>query len=265
MNIYTDSRLRLLRALVELARELPPSALNALISALDSGRGSQNLEHFAATPTMREKLRRLEELCSLQPEIDSQAIAFALQAAVETAAAVGDDHRTEIAWTGPATEAVPLRRVDQVIYDMVGNAKEEVLLVTYAAYKAERALKALRDATDRGVHVRLVIELAQESGGKITFDGLHAFRTAVPSAQVFYWPLDRRKVSASGTYGSMHAKCVVTDKRRAIVSSANLTDYALEINMELGLLVERDVAARLAEHFDQLIAREELVLASKSR
>lgn len=261
MNIPTDSRLRLLRALVELARELPPSALNALVSALESGEGSRNLGRLAATPTMREKLRRLEELCGLQPEIDTQAIAFALRSAAEAVSAVGVDYRAEIAWTGPATEAVPLRRVDQVIYDMVGNAKEEVLLVTYAAYKAERALKALRDATDRGVRVKLVIELAQESGGKITFDGLQAFRTAVPSAQVFYWPMDRRKRSASGAYGAMHAKCLVADRSRAIVSSANLTDYALEANMELGLLVERAIAGRLAEHFDQLIVRGELAVA----
>jgi len=259
MNIPTDSRLQLLRVLVELARELPPGSLNALISALESGGGSQNLGRFAATPTMREKLRRLEEQCGLQPEINTQAIAFALQAAAEAAAAVGVDQRAEIAWTGPATDAVPLRRVDQVIYDMVETAKEEVLLVTYAAYKAERALKALRDATDHGVRVKLVIELAQESGGKISFDGLQSFRTAVPSAQVFYWPLDRRQRSASGSYGAMHAKSLVADRSRAIVSSANLTDYALEANMELGLLVERAVAVRLAEHFDQLIVRGELI------
>ncbi len=259
MNVSADLRLRLLRALVELARELPPSTLNALISSLESGGGSEDLGRFAATPAMREKLRRLEELCGLQPEIDAQAIALALRAAAEAASAFGVDHRAEIAWTGPATEAVPLRRVDQVIYDVVGNAKEEVLLVTYAAYKAERALKALRDATDRGVRVRLVIELAHESGGKITFDGLQPFRVAVPSAQVFYWPLDRRKRSASGAYGAMHAKCIVADRRTAIISSANLTDHALEANMELGLLVQRAVATRLAEHFDQLIVRGELI------
>ncbi|MBZ0293065.1 MAG: DISARM system phospholipase D-like protein DrmC [Anaerolineae bacterium] len=247
--------------LVELARELPPGTLNALISALEPGGGRQNLGRFAATPTMREKLRRLEELCGLQPEINTQVIAFALRAAAEAAAAVAVEQRAEIAWTGPATEAVPLRRVDQVIYDMVETAKEEVLLVTYAAYKAERALKALRDATDRGVRVRLVIELAEESGGKISFDGLQGFRTVVPSAQVFFWPLDRRKRSASGSYGAMHAKCLVADRSRAIVSSANLTDYALETNMELGLLVGRPVAVRLAEHFAQLIVRGELISA----
>jgi hypothetical protein len=41
----------------------------------------------------------------------------------------------------------------------------------------------------------------------------------------------------------------------------NLTDYALEANMELGLVVERGAAARLAEHFDQLFSRGELTRA----
>lgn len=261
MNIPPDSRWQLLRVLVELARELPPGTLNSLISALGPGGEGQNLGRFAATQTMRERLRRLEEIRGQHPEIDGQAIALALRAAGEAAAAVVAEHHAEIAWTGPATDAVPLRRVDQVIYDMVETAKEEVLLVTYAAYKAERALRALRDASDRRVRVKLVLELAQESGGKITFDGLRAFRTAVPSAQVYYWPLDRRKRSASGSYGAMHAKCVVADRNRAIVSSANITDFALELNMELGMLVGGSIAAMLADHFDQLIVRGELTMA----
>ena len=258
MNTPTDSKLQLLRLIVELARELPPSTVSALTAALQPG-GVQSLVRFAATPTMREKLRRLEELNGLQPDIDTLAIAFALRAAAEAAAAVGADQHTEIAWTGPATEAVPLRRVDQVIYDMLESAKEEVLLVTYAAYKAERALEALRGAADRGVRVRLVIELARASGGKISFDGLQGFRAAVPAAQIYYWPPDRRERNSAGAYGSMHAKCLVADRSRAIVSSANLTDYALEANMELGLVVQRPIAARLAEHFDQLVAREVLI------
>ena len=261
MSNVTDSKLQLLRVLVELARELPPGARSALISALESGGGSTDLGHIAATHTMSKRLLRFRELCAQQPEISGQAIALALQAASEAVAAVSAEYHAEIAWTGPATEAVPLRRVDQVIYDMVETAEFEILLVTYAAYNAKRALKALRDAMDRKVHLNLVIELAQESGGKITFDGLQAFREAVPSAQIYYWPLDQRKLSTSGSSGAMHAKCLVADRRRAIVSSANLTDHALKMNMELGLLLEGPIAVRLSEHFEQLILRGILIPA----
>ena len=77
---------------------------------------------------MREKLRRLEELHTREPEFDGEAVAFALRAAARAAAIVGVEQRVEIAWTGPGTEAVPLRRVDQVVYDLVESAKEDVLL-----------------------------------------------------------------------------------------------------------------------------------------
>jgi len=81
----------------------------------------------------------------------------------------------------------------------------------------------------------------------------------VPHANVFYWPLERRIRSAAGAYGAMHVKCLIADREAALVSSANLTDYALEMNMELGILVRGVSAGRLATHFDQLMLRGELI------
>jgi len=261
MTVPAVSRLLLLRVLVELARELPPVALSSLISALEAGGEGQNLGRFAATQTMRERLRRLDGLRAQHPEIDGQAIALALRAAGAAAAAVIAEHHTEIAWTGPGTEAVPVRRVDQVLYDLVESAHSEVFVVTYAAYKIPRALSSLRCACDRGVHVSFVLELEEESGGKISFDELERYRQSLPSARFYYWPLERRRKSPTGSYGTMHAKCVVADGERALVSSANLTTSALESNMELGLLVGGLVSKQLREHFIQLIAQGELCQA----
>lgn len=261
MSIEKESTLQLSRVIVELARELPPATREALISTLEIGGECRNLIRFAATPAMKERLRRLEDLITETPSVKGEAIALAILAANEAVSAMLSEHQTDIAWTGSATNAVPLRRVDQVIYDMVEKSTREVILVTYAAYKAELALQALHDATNRGVSVKLIIELANESGGKISFDGLPAFRAAVPAAQIYYWPLEMRKPSADGSYGTMHAKCLVADGSRALVSSANLTDHALRMNMELGLITGRATAIRLAEHFNQLISRGELVLA----
>ena len=262
MNTSAELRMQLLHVVVELAKELPPATLNALISWLETN-GIKNLDRFAGTRIMRERLRLLEELCGLQPGTNGRVVALAMRAAAASADLTAADHTVEIAWTGPATEAVPLRRVDQVLYDMIESAQEEILLVTYAAYRAERAVAALRDATGRGVVVKFLIELARESGGKITFDRLDDFRRVLPEVQFFYWSMDRRHRSAAGAYGAMHAKCLVADRSRALISSANLTDHALEVNMELGLVAGRDIARRLAEHFDQLILRGELIPADR--
>ena len=259
MTLPSDPRARLLEALAELARELPPAMLSAVVSRLDSQSEGRKLERLAATPALREKLRSLDALREQLPEIDSKAIALALRAAEEAVRQVANRSRFEIAWTGPETEAVPVRRVDQVLYAMIERARSEVLLVTYVAYKAERALAALSAAAASGARVKLVIELAHESGGKVSFDGLGAFKSRIPSAEIYYWPLVRRPTTSSGSYGAMHAKCLVVDGREAIVSSANLTDYALEANMELGIVVGSSVAGLIRNHFDQLIARGELL------
>jgi cardiolipin synthase A/B len=98
----------------------------------------------------------------------------------------------------------------------------------------------------------------------VRFDGLDRIRARVPSARAYYWPLLKRPRGETGHYGAMQVKCLIADKKNVLVSSANLTDYALEKNMELGLLVSGPVAIRLAEHFDQLIIRGEFAAVEGS-
>jgi phosphatidylserine/phosphatidylglycerophosphate/cardiolipin synthase-like enzyme len=59
-----------------------------------------------------------------------------------------------------------------------------------------------------------------------------------------------------GPTGVLHAKAVVVDDEVVFVTSANLTEAALDRNIEVGLLV-RDpaLAASLSSHFRGLIDR----------
>jgi cardiolipin synthase A/B len=253
-----ETRARVLTAIIELARELPPPLLDALATELESIGLEANIARFGIFPATKERIDSLAELLSASPKLDSRAVALALHASAGTAAQLSSEQRVEIAWTGPSTDVVPLRRVDQVVYELIESARTEILLVTYVAYRAQHAVHALRAATERGVRVSLILEVAEEDGGKITLDAVDSFRKGVPRAKVFYWPPERRPRSTAGNYGAMHVKCIVTDRRAALVSSANLTDYALEVNMELGLLVRGHLPNRLATHFDQLIVRGEL-------
>lgn len=51
-------------------------------------------------------------------------------------------------------------------------------------------------------------------------------------------------------HASLHAKAAIADDHVAFVASANLTGYALDKNMELGLLVQGgEVPRLLASHF----------------
>jgi len=77
------------------------------------------------------------------------------------------DQHVELLWTGPSPASqIPARRtrtIDQVLYDLIGSAKREILLVTFAAYKISRLTDGLVAAIGRGVAVRLILEFEEAS------------------------------------------------------------------------------------------------------
>ena len=65
---------------------------------------------------------------------------------------------------------------------------------------------------------------------------------------------DPRSLEPDGPSGVLHAKAVVTDEESVFVTSANLTEAALDRNIELGLLVrDRALALSVSSQFRALI------------
>jgi phosphatidylserine/phosphatidylglycerophosphate/cardiolipin synthase-like enzyme len=50
-------------------------------------------------------------------------------------------------------------------------------------------------------------------------------------------PQDKRIQDENGKIGILHVKFAVADGNHLFLSSANFTEYAFSINMELGLLI----------------------------
>lgn len=69
-------------------------------------------------------------------------------------------------------------------------------------------------------------------------------------AKLLQWPSERRPRDEQGHAGLMHVKAAVADSRIAFLSSANLTEAALERNMELGILLR---GGHLPAAIDRLI------------
>jgi len=161
----------------------------------------------------------------------------------------------ELVWTGP--RPVPtstLRRLDQVLYDLILNAQRAILLVTFAAAKIGRLKTALQEAAQRGVVIQLILEFEDASAGQLSRDALTAFTGSVEQqAAIYYWPLDQRERNTHGKPGKLHAKCAVVDEA-ALISSANLTDDAFNRNIEMGVLLRVPaMAEQISQHFQALI------------
>ena len=76
--------------------------------------------------------------------------------------------------------------------------------------------------------------------------------------EVFYDP--RSLEFDPATRASLHAKCIVIDRRIAFVTSANFTEAAQLRNIEVGVLVNSVAfAIRLDEHFASLVEEKRLL------
>lgn len=245
---------RLIAVVGEVAERLSPGALSVLVAALRANGDNPALEHAVATPHYQDAVRDLREAWARQPEVNAAALALALECAAEREQ-VAKRRRVSIVWTGPATETVPVRRTDQALIELVNAAKRRLIVVSFAVYKVPAIAAALVSAASRGVSVAVVLESEAESGGKVDYEMTAALGSEVAKhAEIYTWPAEIRPKTAKGTRASLHAKCAVADGDRLLVSSANLTEFALTVNIELGLLVEGDDApGRVQQHLESLI------------
>jgi hypothetical protein len=79
-------------------------------------------------------------------------------------------------------------------------------------------------------------------------------RELLQRALVLVWPPEQRERDERGRPGVLHAKCAIADAHWLLLSSANVTARAMDVNMELGVLIEGgDLPRLVTAHFDALI------------
>lgn len=168
----------------------------------------------------------------------------------------------DLVLSGPDVTGTPTRDTQAVMQSLLAEAKREILLVGYVIHKAENLFRPLanRMKFDASIKVQLCLDLKRSwndarsdeevvNDFAVDFANLHWPWNPLPN--VFY---DPRSLDHSGkTRSSLHAKCIVVDRRVALVTSANFTEAAQQRNIEAGVLV-RDSAfsERIAKYFDGL-------------
>lgn len=172
------------------------------------------------------------------PTMRADQLAWALRAASITDEERVQSQSIELVWTGPVSGQTTLRRTEQALLEVIEGARWSIILVTFAAYKIPHISDALLAAARRDVRIVFIAESPDASAGKIAFAGFQALGEPLArQAKLYIWPHDMRMADAGGHVGTLHAKCAVADEDALFISSANLTDYALTLNMELGVLI----------------------------
>jgi phosphatidylserine/phosphatidylglycerophosphate/cardiolipin synthase-like enzyme len=164
---------------------------------------------------------------------------------------------TQVVWTGPKVEGSFLRATREVVRELLRGAQAELLVVGYwiAARDdgegiIEEVIASLADATKRGVAVSFLIDERVRADGRDNREILiSAWPVGVRFPKILTW-----RLPASDQHLKLHAKVLVADRRDALVTSANLTSYAMDRNMEMGVRLVGQPALEIARHFNLLEA-----------
>lgn len=162
---------------------------------------------------------------------------------------------TQVVWTGPSVDGSYLRSTREVVRDIIRGATSELLVVGY--WLAARddgegiiadVIEMLATAVRRKVSVTVVFDERVRADGRDNLQILVSIWPANSSLpEILTW-----KLPSTDRHVKLHAKVLVADRNDALITSANLTSYAMDRNMEMGARIIGRPAADIAGHFHLL-------------
>jgi phosphatidylserine/phosphatidylglycerophosphate/cardiolipin synthase-like enzyme len=249
----------------EFTSQVPEEFIHKIVTALHESTDDEwkslraHVVRSVPLDSVQEKLEDLLDFWYIYlPEINADGLALALLTAIEVNAFHRQYQKIDLVWTGPESQIIPFRRTDQALLQLINSAEMRILVVSFTVYKAKDIVDALIFAGQRGVSIKILVESREEDTGKLDYDPIQAFGPEIHNYAEFYnWPMDNRPLSPDGRHGSLHAKVAVADGQRLFISSANLTGYAMNLNMEMGVLIEGGtLPGNVETHFEALIDKD---------
>ena len=251
--------------MIETLLDLPTHLRKRITTALESG--------LLATPYSTASLRSVlgiregaEDLVKALLELERLGISgMAVAAWIRTVEeATSRMPRPDLVWSGPEVPGLHARDTRRVYEELLGSAKRSVWASTYAFFDGPRAFEVLAHRMDALAELRVTLLLNIQRKRGDTTPAEQLVRRFADRFWSTDWPgssrpnvyFDPRALEIEGPAGVLHAKALVVDDESVFVTSANLTEAALDRNIEVGLLVrDRALAASLSSHFQGLIDR----------
>lgn len=186
--------------------------------------------------------------------------------AEERAAAQAVADRVELVWSGAEVLTATSRDTAVVVQELFREARESVLIASYALDTGSRAKElfgtlAGRMDVEPDLRVRLFVNVHRKrrddtADAVLLREFADAFRHDLwPGKRLpetFYDP--RSLAAESKTRACLHAKCIVIDDHRTFITSANFTEAAHKRNIEAGTVIADSIIARaLRVQFDSLV------------
>jgi len=192
--------------------------------------------------------------------------------AEERAATQREVDRVRAVWSPPEFDRIDARDTVAVVRELFSEARSSVEIVTFALDEGDKAEAlfgglAARMDVNAELRVRVFVNVHRKHQDDTSANELvRKFRARFQSV---VWPGNRLPVvyydprsvaEQSEKRAVLHAKAVIVDQQKTLLTSANFTEAAHERNIEAGVLIEdAEFAVRMVRQLDYLVEEGALV------
>lgn len=144
-------------------------------------------------------------------------------------------------WTGPITNEAPIKlsTYDTVKY-LLESAKEEIFIVGYSfSFKDEKIqnlLRCIENAVERNCRINIIVNDVENNFKEI----MNHWKKERYQVNVFHW-----KGYDSSEFTSLHAKLVIIDQQKLLLTSANFSYHGFQKNIETGVIIENHEISKI--------------------
>jgi phosphatidylserine/phosphatidylglycerophosphate/cardiolipin synthase-like enzyme len=251
----------------QLLGDLAYGILVQVAEAVETGRLAPPFSGFSVSRHVRGELcdqvaRELNRL--YQSGMQVQHLAYLLHALADERLAIQNaDRSVQLVWSGPEVAGAQSRDTGVLVGELFSLAEKSILVAGFAVAQGKRIFKALSDRMHElpDLQVRMFLNVPRP------------YRDVTPEAELLKrfadkfrleeWPgprppevyYDGRALALGASeHASLHAKCIVVDEHKVLVTSANFTEAAQLRNIEAGIfVVDTNLARSLVRQFEALI------------
>jgi len=151
----------------------------------------------------------------------------------------------EVVATIPISFKTKVRKTRPTIHELIIGATKRILLTGYSiSSHLEEIFKLINAKSKQGVVVELYVN---------NYDSVKAVLSDIEHTKRHFFKVYEYSGKADDKMASLHAKIIIADEEKMLVSSANLSYHGFDGNIEIGTLVtSRKKVAQVQNIFSDL-------------
>ncbi len=160
-----------------------------------------------------------------------------------------------------ADKAQGAANLASMLRPLVEASRSEIVISSPYFIPGNEGIRFFGEIRKRGVRIRVITNSFAGNDVAVVHAGYARYRKDLLTMGVELYELkpfaaaadqDRERFGSSGT--SLHAKTIIIDREHLFVGSLNLDNRSVNLNTELGIIVEsRDLAEALERQFEEII------------